>query len=52
MLGSSGNPKIATFDRRGGVEETTYLLWDITRILLTYTHFIEPGLARLMKSHK
>ena len=47
MLGSSGNPKIATFDRRGGVEETTYLLWDITRILLTYSvhplHRARPG---------
>ena len=51
MLGGSGNPKIATFDRRGGVEETTYLMLDTTRISFTYTHFIKPGLERLMKSH-
>ena len=44
MLGSSGNPKIATFDRRGGVEETTYLMMYTTRIVCLHPpHKARPG---------
>ena len=45
MLGSSGNPKIATFDRRGGVEET--YIFDVgyyKKIVYVHpVHIARPG---------